>query len=288
MQGFETPQQRAARQAAEVAKQVAEEFTPHQRQVGDHMSNVGTTERIYGGHTADKPEQLSLVRVQRQRFDAGSMFPRYEEEVGVVHRVHHEDDTLTIQFPSDQHRIRVPSADVQLVQFVDPTYPTVRLRKGQRLPHKEELDRREEANEILRRQLGIPQGHMLPNQQDETLLEGERKDEDGKVVYDAGYWGMPVSTLDALQNRSIPPGQVTGTYSRHFYTSLYNRYRAASIGAEAAEAAALDGLGQAPMMPGAAVPPGIDPNRVVDRVYIPLQGPELRMNMRDGQWEPVR
>eukprot|EP00930_Biecheleria_cincta_P064491 TRINITY_DN5006_c0_g1_i1.p1 TRINITY_DN5006_c0_g1~~TRINITY_DN5006_c0_g1_i1.p1 ORF type:complete len:365 (-),score=55.50 TRINITY_DN5006_c0_g1_i1:193-1287(-) len=364
MQGFETPQQRDARQAAAVAKQVAEEFNPHQLQVGDHMSNVGTAERIYGGHMSDKPVQLSLVKVQRQRFEPGSMFPSYEEEVGVVHRVHPEDDTLTVQFPSDQHRLRVRSTDVQLVQFVDPTYPTVRLQRGQRLPNKDELDRREAANDIVRRQLGIPQGHMLPNQQDEALLEGERRDDDGKVVTDAGYWGIPVTTLDALKNRSIPPGQVGGAYGRHFYTSLYERYRAASIGSEGAyqsgQSASLpsvfgqpsgfgqqsgqsvsqsvfgqpngfgqqssqwpsqpsvfgqpNGFGQqsgqspsqpsvfgqpnsfgqaggsmssGPMQPGGA-PPGVDPNRIVDRVYIPLEGPEMRMNMRDGQWEPVR
>lgn len=338
MFGFETPQERDRRQAAAVAQQVAEEFTPHQVHVGDHTSNVGTTEVIYGGKMSDKPVELSLVRVQRPRIDPGSMFPGYEEEVGVVHRVHHEDDTLTVQFPSDQHRLRVPISDVQLVQFVDPTYPTVRLQRSQRLPTKAELDRREETNEMVRRQLGIPQGHMLPNQRDEMLLEGERKDEDGKVVTDAGYWGIPVSTLDALKNRSIPPSQVTGTYGRHFYTSLYERYRAASLGAEAAfhpgqSASHSSGFHQAggfaagqsrssgfdqaggfaagqgrssgfdqaggfaagqgrsmsggPMQPGAA-PPGVDPNRIVDRVYIPLEGPAMRMNMRDGQWEPVR
>lgn len=293
MQGFETPQQRDRREAAAVAQQVSEEFNPHQVHVGDHLSNVGTTERIYGGKMSDRPVELSLVRVQRQHIDPGSMFPRYEEEVGVVHRVHHEDDTLTVQFASDQHRVRVPTANVQLVQFIDPTYPTVRLQSGQHLPSKDELDRREAANEIVRRQLGVPQGHMLPNQQDEMLLEGERKDEDGKVVRDAGYWGIPVSTLDALQNRSIPASQVTGTYGRHFYTSLYERYRGVSLGNEAAvhpgqSASQSSGGPKQPGPAAATIPSDVDPDRIVDRIYIPLEGPTMRMNVRHGQWEPVR
>ncbi|CAJ1368784.1 unnamed protein product [Effrenium voratum] len=219
---YETPQERRRREEQEIRQQVAEEFNPHRLQEGDHLQNVGATEVIYGGQTSSRPKELSLVKVQRPLPSGG-----YAEDLGVVHRVHAEDDTLTVQFVSDQHRLRVPTGQALLVQPVTPNYPKTRLKPGERLPTKGQVDRREAALEVERRRLGLPQGALLPHQEEESnqLNQGEHRGEDGVVRISADHWGIPAPTLDALKNRSIPPSEVTGIYSRHFYTNLYDRQR---------------------------------------------------------------
>mmetsp|Transcript_81210 Transcript_81210/g.128421 ORF Transcript_81210/g.128421 Transcript_81210/m.128421 type:complete len:363 (+) Transcript_81210:45-1133(+) len=220
MPSFETPQERRQREEAAMRKQVSMEFAPQQLHAGDRMDNLGATEVFYGGQMSSRPKELSLVKVQRPSPTGG-----FEEDLGVVHRVHAEDDTVTVQFPSDQHRVRVPTNQALLVQTLTPTYPKIRLKPGEHLPNRKQLDRREKELEEERRKLGLPQGAMLPWQEADHLNQGERRDEDGVVRIAGDHWGIPTPTLDALKNRSIPPDEVTGVYGRHFYSRLYALHR---------------------------------------------------------------
>merc|ERR1712190_512085 len=102
---------------------------------------------------------------------------------GVIHRVNRDDMTVTVQFLPDQHRCRLPWMSVRPIPFITPTYPTVKLAPGQRLPSRYEIEQREERANRMRQDLSIPH--------------------------------------DALRNRSIPASQVTGEYRKHFYTNLY-------------------------------------------------------------------
>jgi len=315
---METPAEQRRREEAAIRKELAEEFSPHQHYVGEHLDNEGTVERIYGGQTSERPKELSLVRVQRPLASGGSA-----EELAVVHRVHAEDDTLTVQFPSDQHRLRVPTRIVMLVQTITPTYPKIRLHPGERLPNRAEVDRREAELEAERRKRGLPQGAMLPWQEAEQLNQGEHKGADGVVRIDAGRWGIPAPTLEALKHRSIPPDEVSGVYGRHFYSGLYERqkmeslqashvgfrghggsgYGSGSYGGPRGLAGGPGGLagpgglgetpGGFPGGKGALGPAGTakdrlpDGRRVVSRVYIPLEGPEMQLNPATGNWEPA-
>eukprot|EP00434_Breviolum_minutum_P027488 symbB.v1.2.024305.t1/scaffold2280.1/size83482/3 len=221
MPAMETPQERRQREQAQMRQQVAQEFAPQQQfHVGDHMDTLGATEVIYGGQTSSRPKELSLVKVHRPLPQGG-----FADEIGVVHRVHAEDDTVTVQFPNDQHRLRIPTNQAALVQSVTPTYPKIRLKPGERLPNRSQLDRREKELEEERRKLGLPQGAMLPWQEADHLNKGEHRDEDGVVRISGDHWGIPTPTLDALKNRSIPPDEVTGVYGRHFYSRLYELQR---------------------------------------------------------------
>eukprot|EP00913_Durusdinium_trenchii_P023203 g21782.t1 len=130
MPSFETPLERRRREEAEIRQQVAEEFVPRQLHVGDHMDHLGATEVIYGGKTSSQPKdpvlrELNLVKVQRPLPQGG-----FQEDLGVVHRVHAEDGTVTVQFLSDQHRLRVPTNQANLVQTITPSYPKIRLKPG--------------------------------------------------------------------------------------------------------------------------------------------------------------
>lgn len=220
MPSFETPQERRQREEAAMRKQVAMEFAPQQLNAGDRMDNLGATEVFYGGQMSSRPKELSLVKVQRPSPNGG-----FEEDLGVVHRVHAEDDTVTVQFPNDQHRVRVPTNQALLVQTLTPSYPKIRLKPGEHLPNRKQLDRREKELEEERRKLGLPQGAMLPWQEADQLNQGERRDDDGIVRITGDHWGIPTPTLDALKNRSIPPDEVTGVYGRHFYSRLYELHR---------------------------------------------------------------
>eukprot|EP00931_Biecheleriopsis_adriatica_P105455 TRINITY_DN80017_c0_g1_i1.p1 TRINITY_DN80017_c0_g1~~TRINITY_DN80017_c0_g1_i1.p1 ORF type:complete len:362 (-),score=51.65 TRINITY_DN80017_c0_g1_i1:92-1099(-) len=324
----ESAQAQLHREKAAIRQQVADEFAPHELGAGEHLKSDGATERIYGGHTDSRPKELSLVKVQRPRWqpheingilmlDPNAIPPMSWEDIGVVHRVHKEDDTLTVQFPSDQHRMRVPTDSVQLVVDITPTYPKIRLNKGEKLPTRAQLQQREARYEVQRRQLGLPQGAMLPDQQDDQLKADEHLSDDGKVAVDAGYWGIPVPLQDALKNRSIPPSQVTGTYGRHFYTGLYERYQREAFEAQgllppgaaarlkgegtfgsgawgaggAVEGMIASGAGRGATLSGKGAVTAQQLNevdsRVISRVFIPLEGPQLHMNMATGEWEEM-
>lgn len=55
-------------------------------------------------------------------------------EDAIVHRVHPEDDTVTLQFPSDQQQIRVHREECIVEAFQPIEFPTVRLAPGEQMP----------------------------------------------------------------------------------------------------------------------------------------------------------
>jgi len=282
----ETQHQKLEREKREMRQEVAGELAPHEVRVGQQIGHDGAAEVIYGGHTASRPEELSLVRVMRPLPLGGSA-----EDIGVVHRVHSEDDTITVQFPLDQHRARVPISSVELVQQVDPVYPKVRLRRGERMPTRTQITGREAQLEAERRQLGLPQGAMLPWQAEDHLRVDEHFGRDGKVKIDATYWGIPEPTLDALKNRAIPANEVTGEYGRHFYSNLYERYRSEAHNGEqqthsVQSSGSISGLTKAPHAGQSGQTfAKVGGENVIARVYVPLEGPELHMNMASGVWQ---
>lgn len=253
----------------------------------------GVVDHVYGGVMSVMPQELDCVQAWRP-----SPFGDMELALGVIHRVHRAERTVTVQFFSDQHRCRLPLSSVQCIRDITPEYQKVILQPGQSMPTHEEVKAREEAANEQRRILGIPPNQPLPGQEpgpeDNSLLR----------TIPATFWGIPAPTQEALRNRSIPAEQVGSQYGRHFYSSLYeNRsypqpplyqqpdaglyseagneaYGASAVAAMAKKITAYDrSQGKHEVVPqrrkGAVV---------VSHVYKPLEGPELTMDMETGEW----
>lgn len=276
MAGFETPQEKLAREKSNMAQVVRNEFAPGQLQAGQTMNGPGAhaVERVYGGTMSTRPQELSLVKAMRPTPSG-----EWVLGTGVVHRVHPEDDTLTIQFVPDQHRLRLPLRSVSPILDIEPVYPKIRLGKGEPLPTRSQVMQRELAAEEHRRQLGLTDGQPLPGQDMEGLRPGEWEGKNGNVKMMGDHWGIPVWTIDALKNRSIPNTQVTGAYGCHFYTELYqNNFYASPAHRGLDVAAQLQQEKETKMVSGKS--------KVVSHIYIPLQGPQLQLDVDTGVWNP--
>eukprot|EP00933_Yihiella_yeosuensis_P033342 TRINITY_DN27071_c0_g1_i1.p1 TRINITY_DN27071_c0_g1~~TRINITY_DN27071_c0_g1_i1.p1 ORF type:complete len:309 (+),score=55.99 TRINITY_DN27071_c0_g1_i1:120-1046(+) len=299
--GFQTPQEQLQSMKSQAAQQVSKEWfgdKSHSDVTSSH--GTGTAIHVYGGEMSAKPKERQLVRAQRP-----NSFGKYELALGVIHRVH-EDDTVTVQFVPDQHRLRLRTAEVQPLNPIEPNYPTVRLEPGKKMPSVQQCQAEEERLAAMDRARGLPPDHHLKVAEatnPDGLRQGEFE-ENGKVKVWAPHWGIPASTLDALKNRSIPAKQVTTTYNRHFYSDLYrtNFYYEQSQEAlyEASRYDESYGVSQQYLEYGtdqtilekaeAAEQEKINHRGgrhiLVSHTYIPLEGPELEMNMVTGQWVP--
>mmetsp|Transcript_30547 Transcript_30547/g.65811 ORF Transcript_30547/g.65811 Transcript_30547/m.65811 type:complete len:298 (+) Transcript_30547:160-1053(+) len=232
----------------------------------------GAADRIYGGEMSSRPSELQLVKAWRPDKEGTWML-----DLGVIHRVHEEEDAVTVQFFSDQHRCQLPTMNVQPQLNITPSYPTIRLAPGNRLPTASELEAREHNRELRRKELGLNPCDPLPDEDLEgDLLAGEHRDVKGNVIVYSDTWGIPAPTLTALRNRCIPRHEVKEYYDRHFYSKLYenNFYQ---------------------QQPGWAVksldftpPPAHDPvkrkKKVVQHTYIPISGPPMIQNLETGEW----
>lgn len=230
-----------------------------------------TVKHIYGGVAPIIPKERDLVKAWRPGPSG-----MWEFAAGVVHRVHAEDNTCTVQFVPDQHRFRLPMRSVQLVLNATPVYPNQRLAPGHRLPTLEEIQQRERESDETRWHLGIPPHMPLPGTQDNAaLLPGESLGADGVPTMQATHWGMPAATIDALRQRSIPHTQVSGTFGPHFYSDLYRNRFYPQQGRRIEDLRA--GVSKLATQP-------VREPRVVGQVYIPLQGPPQEMDMSTGEW----
>lgn len=298
-------------------KMVQDEFKvidmndPIQRALHDGHNAV---EHVYGGAESADLQERDLVKAWRP-IPGGPM----QMGFGVVHRLHPEDGTVTVQFVPDQNRARLPFSAVMKVQFFTPQYPVVHLQPGQKMPTPAEIKAREEQEAVVRRNLGLPPDAPLDQ-------FGETADTKARKEY-GQRWGIPAPTLDALRNRSIPAYQVTGTYGAHFYTNLYkNNFYPQKMhnvsasghvgvdgyGAGAKSIAELYGGGQGqgpaggPLGAGGQAGyfsdvrerggfgetrggdygegPGYEKMHIISHRFIPLNGPELEQDMDDGKW----
>mmetsp|Transcript_64604 Transcript_64604/g.140628 ORF Transcript_64604/g.140628 Transcript_64604/m.140628 type:complete len:438 (-) Transcript_64604:50-1363(-) len=170
----------------------------------------GFAEHVYGGDVGTQLQELQLVKAWRPRPPLGQM----QLATGVIHRVHHEDRTVTVQFPDDQHRVRIPFDSVKPMLDITPEYPTVRLQPGQNPPTPSQLERRHEQ-EAQMLQMGITPAPWADSEPSGAGAMVSKREEQVQ------RWGIPATTLDALRNRSIPAYQVNGEYGKHFYTNLY-------------------------------------------------------------------
>lgn len=291
-------------------RQVEEQFRPHkgQHELLEKYRSQGSAvdQFVYGGVMPTELEELDLVKAWRP-----NAVGEWYIDVGVVHRLHRQDGTVTVQFVPDQNRIRLPYSSVEKIQNLTPTYPKIRLAPGEKLPTPAEIRRREERAEEERRLLRLAPNQPLPGQEMEGLREGETVSENKDITLQANFWGLPESTLDALRNRSLPGTMIQPTYGPHFYTKLYeNRFYPqkpvmrdethhvglAGGGAfveqlqqlQEAATAAGDGAVLQSMLQtqtGARLPGA--GRRILSHTYIPLEGPQLSMDMKTGQWFPI-
>jgi len=236
-------------------------------------SGSPAVEHVYGGRMSSGPHELQLVQAWRPSEDGTWQLGR-----GVIHRVHHEDETVTVQFVPDQHRCRLPVSCVKPQLDITPVYPKVRLAPGERIPTAAEIAIREHNANILRQQLGIAPDAPLPGAKDEHALKpGEHLGDQGQPVIESNEWGIPATTLTALRNRAIPFSQVTGIYGQHFYTNLYKNNFYPQKGVSVSQTGH---VGIAAEMQ----PRGHREPKVVTHKYIPLRGPEMMQNLKTGAW----
>lgn len=135
----------------------------------------------------------------------------WELAEAVIHRLHPKEGMVTVQFLPDQHRAIVPVACVQPVLNITPEYPVRWLRHGQQLPTAHQLQEEMKQHAEL-----LAMGYPLPEE-----YTGPLKNEDGSYYAKAEFWGIPVTTHEALLNRSLPLSQIRTEYGPHFYTNLY-------------------------------------------------------------------
>mmetsp|Transcript_102216 Transcript_102216/g.317957 ORF Transcript_102216/g.317957 Transcript_102216/m.317957 type:complete len:313 (+) Transcript_102216:1051-1989(+) len=269
------PEEYLRQEQQRAREEVRHEYLDHKNPnelVEQEMHNDSPeTAHIYGGAMSAEPQEQQLVQAWRP-----TPWGEWQLAAGVIHRVHSDDKTVTVQFVPDQHRVRVPFMSVKPVLDITPQYPTVRLAPGERLPTPAEIAERERNANATRERLGLPPDAPLPGTEDQNaLLAGESMDKDGMVILKAKHWGIPAPTLDALRNRSIPPNQVTDTYGRHFYTDLYrnNFYAEKERWVSASGHVGVDERRRDPNAP-----------HVISHTYIPLEGPELEQDMHTGKW----
>mmetsp|Transcript_34405 Transcript_34405/g.79904 ORF Transcript_34405/g.79904 Transcript_34405/m.79904 type:complete len:300 (-) Transcript_34405:94-993(-) len=237
-------------------------------------NDSAAVQHVYGGVQSSRPREGQIVQAWRP-----TPWGEWQLGKGIVHRVHNEDQTMTVQFVPDQHRVRLPFVSVKPMFDYTPEYPTVRLTPGERLPTRAEILQREEAANAKRQELGIEPDAPLPGAEGSDLRAGETQQADGSVTLQMDTWGIPAPTLDALRNRSIPPAQVTGEYGRHFYTNLYknNFYTSHescwvnASGHVGPELRRESNAGQ----------------RVVSHRCVRLDGSEWEQDLHTGSWSPV-
>lgn len=275
----QTPQQALAQERQVMQSSVAAQFErPMDRDSALYKAMHGDSaiEHVYGGEMSAQPQEEDLVQAWRPGQNG-----EWQLGTGVVHRVHQEDRTVTVQFVPDQGRYRLPFMSIKKLSDITPEYPTIRLRPGQRLPTPSEIVEREHRANVQREVWGIANDQALPGSAaDDAFLPGETKGKDGMVTIRAQNWGIPAPTLEALRNRSVPCPQVTGEYGRHFYTDLYkqNFYAAQgqsnvlTSGPVQSEHAK---RGQQMQKPKA---------RVVGHTYIQADGQVLEQNLATGKW----
>eukprot|EP00421_Protoceratium_reticulatum_P014434 CAMPEP_0168395694 /NCGR_PEP_ID=MMETSP0228-20121227/20176_1 /TAXON_ID=133427 /ORGANISM="Protoceratium reticulatum, Strain CCCM 535 (=CCMP 1889)" /LENGTH=306 /DNA_ID=CAMNT_0008409135 /DNA_START=1 /DNA_END=921 /DNA_ORIENTATION=- len=230
-------------------------------------------DHVYGGEESAMPREEQLVQAWRP-----TPWGEWQLAMGVIHRVHHDDRTLTIQFIPDQHRVRVPFMSAKPILDITPEYPTIRLAPGERLPTPGEIRAREQNANEKRRVMGIPADAPMPDVDYQALRPGETMSRDGVVTLECDYWGIPAPTLEALRNRSIPACQVVGEYRRHFFTDLYqnNFYHGRSGEEREVSAAGRVGVPE-PQHDGFN-------GRVISHTYVPLDGQPLEQDLDTGRW----
>lgn len=266
-----SPEEILRYEKADIKGTVKDEFLMFDRPGTDKefSRSSAAVENIYGGVASAHPKELQLVQAWRQ-------WPRgdWQLATGVVHRVHEEDRTVTVQFVPDQHRARVPWSSCQPFLDITPEYPEIRLGQNERLPTRAEILEREENANRMRQQMGIAPDAPLPGALESNLKPGERKGPDGRIVVRSQDWGIPATTLDALRNRSIPPSQVTGVPGQHFYSKLYeNQFYGGSeyLKNERQRAGQQDG----------------DQGHIVEHTMVKSDGTVLQQNLKTGTWSVV-
>jgi len=263
---------------ADIKGHVQQEFLmadrPSEYVLNEMNNDSAAVDHIYGGTMSAAPRELQIVRAWRP-----TPWGEMQLATGVVHRVHEEDRTVTVQFVPDQHRARVPWSSCDPMPDITPTYPEIRLGQNERVPTRAEIVAREENANLMRQQMGIAHDAPLPGTLETgNLRPGERKGANGQIILRSKDWGIPAQTLDVLRNRSIPPSQVTGVYGLHFYTNLYkhNFYTGP-------EYQSPEGMQATVGLRGQRSGTG-DEARITSHTKILLDGTEMTQNMKTGAW----
>lgn len=193
-----------------------------------------------------------------------------QPQIAIVHRIHGE--IITVQFPTDQHRVRLHADEIQKDEVMEPQYDTVRMHPGAKMPSAKEVQlwthEKERAERMGTSPPPLPPGFMI---EDPKLLRDRH-------ITRVQHWGISEPTLDALRNRSLPASRINGVYDQHFYSKLYanNFYR---------------DQGVARGGPGGYVEQ--DPSMfqqqdaVPGQVYKPLDGPPMQF-CEDGVWRMTK
>lgn len=182
-------------------------------------------------------------------------------ELAVVHRIHRQDETVTVQFLKDQHRLRLHVGAVTPVDKTPHSYPAQWIRPSEPMPTAKQCQEMAGVEEARRLQLER-MGHPVPprfNQKDLDLPP--------KRVEMSDRWGIPGPTLIALRNRSVPMTEVTGAYDQHFYTKLYEHNFYANNLVRVDDKSKGD-------------------NTTVHHIYVPLDG-HPKEQMKDGGWREL-
>jgi len=208
-------------------------------------------------------KEHQLVNAWRNPF-APSWTPE-SRELAIIHRVHLEDQTVTVQFLKDQNRIRMHVAAVTQVDKTPHSYPAKWIHPGDAMPTATQCQAAavlEEEHRAHLERMGHP---MAPRFQQKDL------DLPPKRVEQSDRWGIPAPTLIALRNRSIPMSEVTGLYDQHFYSKLYenNFYPTKAVQVSDKKSG---------NMPGEAT--------TINHIYVPLNGPP-KQQMKDGGWREL-
>jgi len=182
---------------------------PPHRGPGDELPSGVWDVLVNGERVQVRPE--NIVPNQGQYRPTVS----YQTGKGVVHRVHHEDGTVTVQFLDDQHRTRVPFSAVKNIDDITPEFPDVILKPGQKMPTRLEIKQME------REQSGLPalgQLALVPGAY--ALIQGLRDKQkyNGRhcklLEFDpgVGLWEVLVGeehfALSQENMAPIPPGMV--------------------------------------------------------------------------------
>jgi len=252
------------------------EVYDHSNVAQQMMHSGGGHQHVYGGQMSSRPHEQQLVQAWRPSPDG-----TWQLGNGVIHRVHHEDDTVTVQFLPDQHRCRLPLASVKPQLDITPVYPSIRLAPGERVPTRGEIEIREHNANIRRQSEGLAPDAKL-DADDQALLPGEHTDKNGMPVVYSDNWCMPSTTLDALRNRAIPFNQVKGYYQEHFYTNLYKNNFYKQTGASVSQSGH---VGETSEHRHGSLNHNLPPKpKVVSHKYIPLRGAPLEQDLATGEW----
>jgi len=209
-----------------------------------------------------------------------------QNQLAIIHRIHGE--IITVQFPTDQQRVRLHVDEIQKDEVPEPQYDTVRMHPGAKMPSAKEVQLWTYEKERAEK-MGAPPPPMPPG----FMIEDPSKLKDRHITR-VQHWGIAEPTLDALRNRALPASSINGSYGQHFYSKLYaNNFYRDPAGVPGG-AGGMPGMGPGGYGGIPGMGPGQDPNMyqssgeaVVGQRYYPLDGDPMQF-CEDGVWRRTK